>query len=110
MTLQILSYEFLGPIKLSEWGPPMEQVVYILLRRAKDTFQVIYVDECEKSQDADFFQKHEKSKCWIDAAGSNENLYLSVYPMWNSTSDERKRLASKIINKYQPACNEGNVV
>ncbi len=105
MTLQILSYEFLGPIRLSEWGPPMEQVVYILLGREKDTFQMIYVGESEKSQDEDFFKKHEKSKCWIDAAGSEGNLHLSVYPMWNSTQDERKRLVGKIINKYKPSCN-----
>ncbi|WP_157832511.1 hypothetical protein [Candidatus Nitrosotenuis chungbukensis] len=105
LTLQILSYEFLGPIKLSEWGPPMEQVIYILLNRTKDSFQMIYVGESEKSQDADFFKKHEKSKCWIDSAGSEANLYLSVYPMWDSTPDERKRLAGKIIHKYKPSCN-----
>ncbi len=105
MTLQILSYEFLGPIKLSEWGPPMEQVVYILLSRAKDTFQMLYAGESEKSHDADFFKNHEKAKCWTDAAGSNANLYLSVYPMWDSAEDERKRLVWKIINKYKPSCN-----
>jgi hypothetical protein len=105
LTLQILSYEFLGPIKLSEWGPPMENVVYILLSRAKDTFQMIYVGESDKSQDDDFFKKHEKSKCWTDAAGYEENLYLSIYPMWDSTPDERKRLVGKIINKYKPSCN-----
>lgn len=105
MTLQILSYEFLGPIKLSEWGPPMEQVIYILLGRSKDAFQMIYVGESEKSQDVDFFKNHEKSKCWTDAAGSEANLYLSIYPMWDSTPDERKRLTGKIIHKYKPSCN-----
>jgi len=109
LTLQILSYEFLGPIRLSEWGPPMEQVVYILLTHSKGTFHVIYVGESEKSQDVDFFKSHEKSKCWADAAGYEANLYLSIYPMWKSTQDERKRLANKIINKYRPSCNEGNV-
>lgn len=109
MTLQILSYEFLGPIRLSEWGPPMEQVIYILLTQSKGTFQVIYVGESEKSKSDDFFTSHERSKCWADAAGSEKNLYLSIYPMWESTPDERKRLANKIINKYRPSCNEGNV-
>ena len=87
----------------------MEQVIYILLTQSKGTFQVIYVGESEKSQDEDFFKSHEKSKCWADAAGSEGNLYLSIYPMWKSTQDERKRLANKIINKYRPQCNEGNV-
>ncbi|HSA97865.1 MAG TPA: hypothetical protein VLF17_02170 [Candidatus Nitrosotenuis sp.] len=108
MTLQILSYEFLGPIRLSEWGPPMEQVVYILLAKSKGTFQVVYVGESEKSDDLDFFKSHEKSKCWAAAAGSEKDLYLSIYPMWNSTQDERKRLTTKIIQKYRPQCNEGS--
>lgn len=87
----------------------MEQVIYVLLTQSKGTFQMIYVGESEKSQDDDFFKNHEKSKCWADAAGYAGNLYLSVYPMWNSTPDERKRLANKIIQKYKPSCNEGNV-
>lgn len=87
----------------------MEQVIYILLTQSKGTFHMIYVGESEKSQDVDFFKNHEKSKCWADAAGSEKDLYLSVYPMWKSTPDERKRLTNKIIGKYQPSCNEGNV-
>ncbi len=66
---------------------------------------MVYVGESEKSQDVDFFKKHEKSKYWVDSAGSEANLYLSICPMWDSTSDERKRLAGKIINKYKPSCN-----
>ena len=87
----------------------MEQVIYILLTQSKGTFQVIYVGESEKSEASDFFTNHEKSKCWADAAGYEANLYLSIYPMWKSTPDERKRLTNKIINKYKPSCNEGNV-
>jgi len=42
MPIQILQYEFLGPIKLSEWGPPMEEVAYILFAKNKDVFNIIY--------------------------------------------------------------------
>jgi len=44
MAIQILYYEFLGPIKLSEWGPPMDEVVYAIMAREKDTFKIIYLD------------------------------------------------------------------
>ena len=80
MTIQILHYEFLGPIKLSEWGPPMEEVVYVILARQKDRFNIIYVDETEKTDKSDFFTKNDKFKCWITHAGSENNLYLSIYP------------------------------
>ena len=105
MTIQILHYEFLGPIKLSEWGPPMEEVVYVLLSRIKDAFNVIYVGETDKTDKADFFIKHEKFKCWVSHAGSDANLYLSIYPMWGSEKQERERIVDKAIARYNPLCN-----
>ena len=44
LTIQILQYEFLGPIKLSEWGPPMDRVAYIIFSKNKD----VESDECRK--------------------------------------------------------------
>jgi len=108
MTIQILHYEFLGPVKLSEWGPPMEEVVYVILARTKDTFNIIYVDESEKTDETDFFTKNDKFKCWINTAGSANNLYLSIYPMWKSEKKERQRLVSKAIKNYKPVCNLEN--
>jgi hypothetical protein len=108
MTIQILSYEFLGPIKLSEWGPPMEQVLYLLLRRSKETFQIIYAGDSEKTDDVAFFTKNDKFKCWLQNAGTEDNLYLSIYPMWGSTPQERQRLLQKIISTFKPACNEAD--
>ena len=106
MTLQILHYEFLGPIGLSEWGPPMDKVLYLLLRRTKDTYEIIYAGESERTESADFFTKNDKFKCWLQNAGSEKNLYLSIYPMWDSSTEERQRLLSKIIAKYNPVCNK----
>jgi hypothetical protein len=105
VTLQILSYEFLGPIRLSEWGPPMEQVLYLLLKRTKDTFQIIYAGQSEKTEESDFFTKNEKFRCWIQNAGAEGSLYLSIYPMWGSAEKERQKILAKIIEKYQPPCN-----
>jgi len=108
VTLQILSYEFLGPIRLSEWGPPMNQVLYLLLRRSNETFQILYAGESEKTDEADFFTKNEKFKCWIQNAGTENDLYLSIYPMWDSTPVERQRILRKIIDRFQPPCNESD--
>jgi hypothetical protein len=106
MTIQILNYEFLGPIKLSEWGPPMEEVVYLILSRSKDTFNLLYVAQSEKTQARDFFTKNEKLKCWLTHAGSENNLHLSIYPMFNSDKNEREKIVNKIIHRYQPSCNK----
>lgn len=105
VTIQILQYEFLGPIKVSEWGPPMAEVIYLILRRTKDTFEIIYAGESEKTEETDFFTKNDRFACWLQNAGSEQNLFLSIYPMWDSKPEERKRVLEKIIQKYQPRCN-----
>ncbi len=105
MTFQILHYEFLGPIKLSEWGPPMDEVVYLLLAGSKDGWHIIYASESEKTEEKDFFIKNDKFKCWIQNAGSVKNLYLSIYPMWGSSTEERKRIVDRVISRYKPVCN-----
>lgn len=105
MAIQILHYEFLGPIKLSEWGPPMDDVIFVILSREKDMFNVIYVDESKKTKNNDFFTKNEKFKCWLTHAGSENNLYLSIYLMPNSDDKDRQRIVSKTIAHYKPICN-----
>ena len=106
MTIQILHYDFLGPIKLSEWGPPMEEVVYSIMSRTNDTFNIIYIDQAEPTKETDFFTKNEKFKCWLTNAGYENNLYLCIYPMWNSSKTERQRIVDKAILKYNPICNK----
>jgi len=108
LSIQILQYEFLGPIKLSEWGPPMDRVVYIIFSKNKDVFNIIYDAESEKTESKDFFTKNDQFKCWLSYTGKEENLYLSIYPMWESSQSQRDQLVKKIISKYKPVCNEVN--
>ncbi len=105
MPLQILQYEFLGPIKLSEWGPPMEELIYLLLSYSAGSFHIIYAGETGKTDQKDFFTKNEKFKCWVSNTGSEDNLYLSIYPIWGSQQEERKRIIDRIISRYKPTCN-----
>ena len=86
----------------------MEEVVYIILEREKDRFNILYVDQSDKTDKKDFFIKNEKFKCWISYAGSENNLYLSILPMWKSDKEERERIVHKTISKYNPICNQKN--
>ena len=108
LSIQILQYEFLGPIRLSEWGPPMDRVAYIIFSKNKDVFNMIYVGQSDKTEARDFFTKNDQFKCWLSYAGKEENLYLSIYPMWESSQSQRNQLVKKIISKYKPVCNEVN--
>ena len=96
----------MGPIRLSEWGPPMEKVVYLIMSRDKDRFNIIYADECEKTEKNDFFTQNDQFKCWIKNGGYEENLYLSIFPMFEADEHDRKRVVEKIISGYKPICNQ----
>jgi len=67
---------------------------------------MIYVAESDKTEASDFFKKNDQFKCWMSHAGKKENLYLSIYPMWESSQPERNQLVKKIITRYN--CNEVN--
>ena len=105
MTIQILQYEFLGPIRLDEWGPPMEKVVYLILSRRQDSFNIIYAGECEKTSEINFFTNNPNFKCWIQNAGSENSMYLAILPLFDSNQSIRKSILNKIVLRYKPSCN-----
>ena len=84
----------------------MDEVVYIILARDKDTFNVIYVEQSEKTEESDFFTKNDKFKCWVTHAGSDSNLYLAIHLMSNSDAKDRERIVDKTIARYNPICNK----
>ena len=109
MSIQILQYEFLGPIPLEEWGPPMEKLVYLILSRDKDKFNIVYVGDCKKTEDKSFFVRHSKYKCWIKHSGSEKSLHLAILPLFESDSERRKIVFQKILAHYKPLCNSADI-
>ena len=105
MSMQILQYEFLGPIPLSEWGPPMGELVYAVLSADKDRFNMLYVGDCEHTDAKSFFVQHEQFKCWIKRAGAESALHLAVFPMKGSGGQKRQTVLRRIISNYRPPCN-----
>ena len=106
MSIQILQYEFLGPVKLDEWGPPMEKVIYLILGRDKDSFRMLYAGDCEKTDEKGFFVNNNQFKCWVSQAGSEKSLYLAILPLFEAAKEQRTYILKKIIAHYRPACND----
>jgi len=109
LSIQILQYEFLGPIPLEEWGPPMEKLVYLILSRDKDKFNIVYVGDCEKTEDKSFFVQHSQYECWIKHSGSEKSLHLAILPLFESDSERRKIVFQKILAHYKPLCNSADI-
>ena len=109
MSIQILQYEFLGPIPITEWGPPMEKLVYLILSRNKDKFDIIYAGDCQKTDDKSFFTSHKQFKCWIKQSGSEHSLYLAILPLFESPDEKRINVIRKILSQYTPHCNSNDI-
>jgi len=109
LSIQILQYEFLGPVPLDEWGPPMEKLVYLILSRDKDNFNIIYVGDCEKIDNKSFFAQHSHFKCWVKQSRSEKSLYLAILPMFESSKDRRQNVFNRIMTHYKPPCNSADV-
>ena len=86
----------------------MGSVVYIILGRSDDTFNILYAGESQKTEETDFFTKNDKFKCWLTHAGSEDNLYLAIFPMDGSEEKDRAAVVNKTIAKYKPICNLEN--
>lgn len=83
----------------------MEKVVYLILVRQKDSFNIIYAGDCEHTSDEQFFTDNSNFQCWTKQSGSEKSLYLAIFPMFESGNDERKKILVRIINRYRPICN-----
>ncbi len=109
LSIQILQYEFLGPIPLDEWGPPMEKLVFLILSRVKDNFNIVYAGKCEETDDKSFFVQHSQFKCWIKQSGSEKSLHLAILPLFESNDDYRQNVLNRIMTHYKPPCNSNDV-
>ena len=105
MSIQILQYEFLGPIPLSDWGPPMAKLIYVIMSRNGEKFNIVYAGNCSDTNDKTFFTQHEHFKCWVQHTGSEESLHLAIFPMPDSNDAHRNHILNKILSSYRPPCN-----
>jgi len=83
----------------------MEKLVYLILSRNKDKFDIVYVGDCQKTDEKSFFTSHEKFKCWLQKSGSEQSLHLAIFPMFESSDAKRHNVIQKIIAQYKPPCN-----
>lgn len=101
---------FNGPYSITSWDPPYRAAVYAIMvkpdpKNKPDTYRIIYFGESSNLTERGFYKFRHKYNCWIDEAGSENNLYIGIYLMSNSTDEGRKKVESDLVNQYNPTCN-----
>ena len=79
------------------------------MSRNKDKFDIIYAGDCLKTDDKLFFTSHKKFQCWLKQSGSEQSLYLAIFPMFESSDAKRRNVIQKIIAQYKPPCNADEI-
>lgn len=87
----------------------MEKVVYLILARDQDKFNIVYVGDCEETDDKSFFVQHSLFKCWVEKSGSEKSLHLAILPMFESSDESRKIVLNRIMTRYNPPCNSADI-
>jgi len=110
MTMTFDKYEFSKPVKITKWEPPESRGLYVILKPDLSSspplpLKPIYFGQTGNFAERGFIKSHKKYKDWIREVVEEEQILIAIYPMPDSTEEERKAIESKLINQYQPVCN-----
>jgi hypothetical protein len=103
------NYQFSDPECLLNWTTSEKSGIYAILMqdptsRAKP-YKAIFFGESEDISERGFFRSHYRYDRWIREAGSEAELYVSVFPMHDSSPELRQGIVTFLIKYYHPACN-----
>lgn len=100
--------EFDGPYSIQEWEPSEKGGIYCIMKRGSKerSYIILYFGESENLAKRILDKLHQAYPCWLKEAGSENNLFLGVYLMPNSSKEEREKIENDLIEDYKPVCNE----
>jgi hypothetical protein len=109
MSINYGGIQFNDPVRVTEWLPPFRAGLYAILvpdqSASPKPFRAIYFGESSNLSERGFLRSHIRYNSWIREAYSNNNLYISVHYMPDSTQQQRMELEKRLIDTYHPVCN-----
>jgi hypothetical protein len=107
MTIRWGDMDFSDPVRLKDWEPPAKPAFYAIMKGSTKNgrYSLIYVSESGNLSERASYKSHPKYNCWIDEAGSDNNLFVGISLIPNITHDQRKRLKKHIVYRANPPCN-----
>lgn len=104
---------FDGPYRLDNWEAPKQSGVYAVLHKtASDTGPVTYImDYCGQGRNLSSYRGypwiHHRMKRLVSRTGSEENVYVAVFLMPNSSKLERRQIEEALLKTFNPYFNRG---
>lgn len=100
--------EFDGPYSILKWEPSEKGGIYCIMKEGskKGYYVIIYFGGSENLAERISDKSHQAYSCWLKEVGSENNLFLGVYLMPNSSKEEREKIENDLIEDYKPVCNK----
>jgi hypothetical protein len=109
MAITFNDHDFSDPIEINHWIPPRVAGLFAILipdtTASPQHLRAIYFGESGDLSDREFFKTHQKYRCWLQWASSEDNLFIATYLMPSSSAEERFAAKSVLISSFQPPCN-----
>ncbi len=101
-----------GPVRLDDWENRDVAGIFAVLHKPDpetrpDTYIVDYLGEAERLSVRGFTWQRAFINTALTRAGNEDNIYIALYHMPDSSERERKIVTDTLIRKYKPHFNTG---
>lgn len=110
MCIELNKHPFTSPAPIALWEPPYCAGIYAIFAQGPScgpgASRLIYVGESDSLSERGFWHSHPRYDCWLQQAGGDDNLCISLHLMPVSTPQERRQVQTGIVVACRPCCND----
>ncbi|MCE5248687.1 zf-HC2 domain-containing protein [bacterium] len=108
----IADYSIEGPFRLNEWTQSPDPGIFAVLHKPDpdthpDRYIIDYLGEAGRLSYRGFTWTPVVRNCLLTHIDSEDNLYIAIYRMPDSTTLERQNISNILIRKFKPYFNDG---
>lgn len=109
MSIRMTGYHFSAPVQVRLWEPPYRAGVYAILKPdpkcVPEPFKPLFFGQSGNMSERGFWLCHFALKCWLREAGGEDDLFISIHSMPDSTEASRMAVVQELVAAYDPPCN-----
>ncbi len=99
-----------GPYRFNEWKSPDEEGIFIILHRTDpvndpSNYTIDYIGDSDEILHNKRTWKRQRINELISRTVSEDNIYIGVYDMPNSSPSDRRKIVRTLVRTYKPYFN-----
>lgn len=91
------------------WDPPAGGGIYMMLRRAKRSYEVLYVGETHNFAGRGIGPGHHAWDRCVEHAGGEIRIHVTTFTMPRASAEVRRAVECALIEFFDPPCNQSTI-